>query len=64
MTATTSARSCSRPSRGKSWKVAELRSDTRTLEAVFRELAESPDASPIPRASIAHSKSDSQEVRA
>ena len=28
--------------RGKSWKVAELRSDTRTLESVFRELAESP----------------------
>jgi ABC-2 type transport system ATP-binding protein len=29
--------------RGKSWKVAELRSDTRTLEAVFRELAQAPD---------------------
>ncbi len=49
--------------RGKSWKVAELRSDTRTLEAVFRELAESPDAAPIPRASIAPNKSG-QEVRA
>jgi ABC-2 type transport system ATP-binding protein len=30
--------------RGKSWKVAELRSDTRSLEAVFRELAESTEA--------------------
>jgi gliding motility-associated transport system ATP-binding protein len=26
-----------------SWKVAELRSDTRTLESVFRELAQTPD---------------------
>ena len=49
--------------RGKSWKVAELRSDTRTLEAVFRELAESHDAAPIPRASIAPSKGG-PEVRA
>jgi hypothetical protein len=29
--------------RRTSWKVAELRSDTRTLEAVFRELAQAPD---------------------
>ena len=29
--------------RKKAWKVAELRSDTRTLEAVFRELAQAPD---------------------
>jgi ABC-2 type transport system ATP-binding protein len=29
--------------RKKAWRVAELRSDTRTLEAVFRELAERPD---------------------
>jgi ABC-2 type transport system ATP-binding protein len=29
--------------RRKTWKVAELRSDTRTLEAVFRELAQKPD---------------------
>jgi ABC-2 type transport system ATP-binding protein len=29
--------------RRKAWKVAELRSDTRTLEAVFRELAQAPD---------------------
>ena len=37
--------------RGKSWKVAELRSDPRTLEAVFRELAESPVAdSTLPEA--------------
>jgi ABC-2 type transport system ATP-binding protein len=28
--------------RARSWKVAELRSDTRTLEAVFRELAQTP----------------------
>ncbi len=29
--------------RRKSWRVAELRSDSRSLETVFRELAESPD---------------------
>ncbi|HKE18608.1 MAG TPA: ATP-binding cassette domain-containing protein [Kofleriaceae bacterium] len=29
--------------RHRSWKVAELRSDTRTLEAVFRELEQRPD---------------------
>ena len=29
--------------RRKTWKVAELRSDTRTLEAVFRELEQRPD---------------------
>jgi ABC-2 type transport system ATP-binding protein len=30
--------------RGKEWRVGELRSDTRTLESVFRELAESTEA--------------------
>jgi ABC-2 type transport system ATP-binding protein len=34
--------------RGKSWKVAELRADTRTLEAVFRELAETTEAAKAP----------------
>jgi len=29
--------------RKTSWRVAELRSDTRTLESVFRELAQKPD---------------------
>jgi ABC-2 type transport system ATP-binding protein len=32
--------------RHKSWKVAELRSDTKNLEAVFRELAEQSDGAP------------------
>src|SRR5690606_2425113 len=35
--------------RQRSWKVAELRSDTRTLESVFRQLAESPDAQVVTR---------------
>jgi ABC-2 type transport system ATP-binding protein len=29
--------------RDKGWRVAELRSDARTLESVFRELADNPD---------------------
>jgi ABC-2 type transport system ATP-binding protein len=48
--------------RKKSWKVAELRSDTRKLEAVFRELAESPEAPTLPEARVAGQSS--QEVRA
>jgi len=48
--------------RSKSWKVAELRSDTRTLEAVFRELAES--AEPSAAKSKARGGRSSQEVLA
>jgi ABC-2 type transport system ATP-binding protein len=34
--------------RGRSWRVAELKSDTRTLESVFRQLAETPEAATAP----------------
>ena len=49
--------------RRKSWKVSELRSDTRTLEAVFRELAESPaaDVADVPPPAAQPSR---EEVRA
>jgi ABC-2 type transport system ATP-binding protein len=36
--------------RRTSWRVAELRSDTRTLESVFRELAQTPDEKKAPAA--------------
>ena len=36
--------------RRTSWRVAELRSDTRTLESVFRELAQTPDDKKTPAA--------------
>jgi len=36
--------------RRTSWRVAELRSDTRTLESVFRELAQRPDDKAAPAA--------------
>ncbi|HTE52807.1 MAG TPA: ATP-binding cassette domain-containing protein [Kofleriaceae bacterium] len=48
--------------RGKAWKVAELRSDPRTLEAVFRELAESSPATAIDASPAAQAAS--QEVQA
>ena len=49
--------------RKKSWKVAELRSDTRRLEAVFRELAESPESPTLPTARAMPGQ-PSQEVTA
>jgi ABC-2 type transport system ATP-binding protein len=39
--------------RKTSWRVAELRSDTRTLESVFRELAETPEAAATASAEVA-----------
>jgi ABC-2 type transport system ATP-binding protein len=56
--------------RKKAWKVAELRSDTRTLEAVFRELAQLPDVetddapAAAPAADTGGETSTSEEVRA
>ena len=55
--------------RRKTWKVAELRSDTRTLEAVFRELAQLPDVetdtAPLSgKDAAAGGPSSSEEVRA
>ena len=57
--------------RKKAWKVAELRSDTRTLEAVFRDLAQRPDvetdvptATAVAGADAGGDTSTSEEVRA
>ncbi len=54
--------------RKKAWKVAELRSDTRTLEAVFRELAQAPDVETddaVPSAAGADGETSTEkEVRA
>jgi ABC-2 type transport system ATP-binding protein len=55
--------------RKKAWKVAELRSDTRTLEAVFRDLAQRPDVeTDVPTATAVAGAggetSTSEEVRA
>jgi ABC-2 type transport system ATP-binding protein len=57
--------------RKKAWKVAELRSDTRTLEAVFRDLAQRPDvetdvptATAVAGADAGGETSTSEEVRA